>query len=124
MARSDRKLFRLLTDEVCYGILRALVESPVPLAQRELVRRLDVASSTISRRIIDLEDIGLVERGSKHGACSLVYESTTRELLKAAAELMAMTHAKMSDESSAVANALREPRSPGPSPVAPVRQAL
>jgi DNA-binding IclR family transcriptional regulator len=124
MARSDRKLFRLLTDEVCYGILRALVESPVPLAQRELVRRLDVASSTISRRIIDLEDIGLVERGSKHGVCSLVYESTTRELLNAAAELMAMAHAKMSDEASAVANALREPRSPDPSPVVPERQAL
>lgn len=112
MARADRKLFRLLTDEVCYDILRALLDEAEPLAQRDLVRILGVASSTVSRRVNDLEDVGLVARASRHGACSLVYESTTRELLRSAAELMAMAHAKLSDDAIAAAQGLRELDSP------------
>lgn len=115
MARADRKLFRLLTDEVCYDILRTLLEESEPLAQRDLVRILGVASSTVSRRVIDLEDIGLVQRASKHGACSLVYESTTRELLRSAAALMGMAHARLSDDAVKDTGALEEPKSPTPS---------
>ena len=114
MARADRKLFRVLGDEVCYAILLVLLDATNPLPQRELVRLLNVASSTISRRVNDLEDLGLVERASMHGPCSLVYESTTRELLRSASELMAMTHAKLSDESAMTANVLRGPASPEP----------
>jgi DNA-binding transcriptional ArsR family regulator len=115
MARADRKLFRLLADEVCYDILRALLDEPEPLAQRDLVRLLGVASSTISRRINDLEDAGLVARTSKHGVWRPVYEGTTRELLRSAAELMAMTHAKLSDDAVKDARTLKEPNSPEPS---------
>jgi DNA-binding IclR family transcriptional regulator len=115
MPRADRKLFRLLTDEVCYDILRALLEAAGPLPQSALVRQLKLNSSTVSRRVNDLEDLGLVTRASKHGPCSLAYEETTRELLKSAASLMGMVHAKLLDEAMADLAALDPPASLEPS---------
>ena len=93
MARPDGKLFQLMADEVCHDILRRLLASVAPLTQKALTAASPYDSSTISRRMGDLEDLGLVQRPSAHAPYHLQFREQTRALLRAGAELARLAHA-------------------------------
>ncbi len=80
MARPDGKLFQLMADEVCHDILRRLLASVAPLTQKALTAASPYDSSTISRRMGDLEDLGLVQRPSAHAPYHLQFREQTRAL--------------------------------------------
>jgi DNA-binding IclR family transcriptional regulator len=112
MARADGKLFDLLADHVCRLILAALVKAPGPLTQQQLIARLGLSSSTVSRRLGDLEDMGLVERASRRAPYRLVYATQTRDLMATALEIAASTAARVSLEADTEARELREALGP------------
>jgi DNA-binding MarR family transcriptional regulator len=97
MPRADRKLFRLINDDVCRDILELLLDRDGPRTQVELTTALDLNSGTISRRLANLEDEGVVERSGPRGTYVVVFPSDTRELLLAASGLakrLANAHAQ------------------------------
>lgn len=121
MARADGKLFQLLADEVCRSILHALLERRTDLTQRELVDALPYTSSTISRRIGELEDFGLVSRGGARAPYAVVFAKETRELLVAALRLTTIAHRKLADQTLSEELALTNAESPIGSTVVPIR---
>jgi len=58
-----------------------------PATQAELVRRLDLSQPSVSRHMALLTALGLVERASPRGACSLTAPLETQEVLGAAQAL-------------------------------------
>jgi DNA-binding IclR family transcriptional regulator len=112
MARADGKLFDLLADHVCRLILAALIKEPGPLTQQQLIAKLGLSSSTVSRRLGDLEDMGLVERASRRAPYRVVYEKQTRDLMATALEIAASAAARVSLEADTEARELRETHSP------------
>jgi DNA-binding MarR family transcriptional regulator len=112
MARADGKLFDLLADHVCRLILAALIKEPGPLTQQQLIAKLGLSSSTVSRRLGDLEDMGLVERASRRAPYRVVYEKQTRDLMATALEIAASTAARVSLQADTEARELRETLSP------------
>jgi DNA-binding MarR family transcriptional regulator len=112
MARADGKLFDLLADHVCRLILAALIKAPGPLTQQQLIAGLGLSSSTVSRRLGDLEDMGLVERASRRAPYRVVYEKQTRDLMATALEIAASTAARVSLEADTEARELRETLNP------------
>jgi DNA-binding MarR family transcriptional regulator len=108
MARADGKLYELLADEVCRAILRALLERDEPITQRTLTAELAYGSSTISRRMGDLEDAGLVARSSAHAPYFVLFRAKTRELLLAGADLAHMAHEGLADDAARDARELRK----------------
>lgn len=89
MARAGRKLFRLLGDDVCRDLLDCLLGRNGPQTQAQLARVLDLNSSTVSRRIGQLEEEGVVEQiGGKRGPYRIAFPSPTRKLLEEASELV------------------------------------
>lgn len=87
MPRADRKLFRLLNDDVCRDILELLLDRDGPRTQAELTAALDLNSGTISRRLSNLEDEGVVERIGRRGPYAVSFASETRKLMFAASAL-------------------------------------
>jgi DNA-binding MarR family transcriptional regulator len=108
MSRADGKLYELLADEVCRAILRVLVASDLPLTQRALTATLPFNSSTISRRMGDLEDAGLVARESGHAPYSVLFRDKTLELLLAGADLARMAHQGLADDVDGDAREMRK----------------
>jgi DNA-binding MarR family transcriptional regulator len=108
MARADGKLFDLLADHVCRLILAALIKARGPLTQQQLIAKLGLSSSTVSRRLGDLEDMGLVERASRRAPYRVVYERQTRDLMATALEIAASAAARVSLEADTEARELRE----------------
>lgn len=108
MSRADGKLFELLADEVCRAILRVLLSSDEPMTQRMLGSALPFNSSTISRRMRDLENAGLVARSSGHAPYTVLFRSKTRELLLAGADLASMAHTSLAEEAGHDARELRK----------------
>jgi len=103
MPRADRKLFRLFNDDVCRDILELLLDRDGPRTQVELTTALDLNSGTVSRRLANLEDEGVVERSGPRGTYAIVFPSETRELLLAASGLvkrLAYAHAEEADNLS------------------------
>jgi len=88
MPRADRKLFRLLNDDVSRDVLDLLLDRNGPRTQVELTAALDLNSGTISRRLSNLEDEGVVERIGRRGPYAVVFPSETRKLLLAASGLV------------------------------------
>jgi DNA-binding MarR family transcriptional regulator len=97
MARPDGKLFELLADDVCRDLLRTLLNDE-PLTQRQLVAALGVNSSTVSRRMGELEDWGLVTRRSSHAPYDILDRSDIRSLLGTAARLTRVVKERQADE--------------------------
>lgn len=88
MSRPDVKIFELLTDEVRCDLLRLLLRNEAPQTQQQLASVLDLDSSTVSRRMADLESAGLIERaGPRKAPYRILFPSKTRELLQASADL-------------------------------------
>jgi DNA-binding IclR family transcriptional regulator len=108
MSRADGKLFELLADEVCRAILRVLLRRGEPTTQRQLTAELPFNSSTISRRMAELVDGGLVTHTSGHAPYSVVHPSKTRELLLAGADLAQMAHQSLADAAALDARELRK----------------
>jgi DNA-binding IclR family transcriptional regulator len=98
MARADGKVFELLADAICRELLRLLLNSDVPLTQRDLTAALGLNASTISRRMKDLEAFGLVERQSRNAPYDIPFPSETRDLLWAAARIARMAMDRQADE--------------------------
>jgi DNA-binding MarR family transcriptional regulator len=86
-------MFQSMTDEVCHDILREFLGSRDPLTQKALTASLSYDSSTISRRMGELEDLGIVRRGSGHAPYRLQFREQIRDLLRAGAELARLAHA-------------------------------
>jgi DNA-binding GntR family transcriptional regulator len=107
MARADGKLFDLLADHPCRVILAGLLKARRPLTQRELIASLGLSSSTISRRLGELEDIGLVGRASPRAPYVLVFEDKTRELMATALDLVSSATMRASLEADTEARELR-----------------
>lgn len=96
MPRADRKVFRLLDDDVCRDLLDLLLDREGPRTQAQLTAALDLNSGTVSRRLGGLEDDGMVERVGPRGPYAVVFPAETRTLLLAAsglAKLLADAHA-------------------------------
>jgi DNA-binding HxlR family transcriptional regulator len=98
MARADGKIYALLADEACRGILRALLLSDSPMPQRALTAKLPFNSSTISRRMGELEDAGLVAHATSHAPYTLLFPHQTRALLLAGADLAETAHKALADD--------------------------
>lgn len=98
MARADGRIYALLADEACRAILRALVLSDSPMAQRALTAKLPFNSSTISRRMGELEDAGLVAHATSHAPYTLLFPHQMRALLLAGADLAEKAHQALADD--------------------------
>jgi DNA-binding Lrp family transcriptional regulator len=112
MARADGKLYELLADHACRVILAALLKGPGAMTQRELVASLSLSSSTISRRMAELEAIGLVEHDSARSPYRVVFEEKTRALMKVALELGSAAAMRESFEADTEARELDEAPAP------------
>jgi DNA-binding Lrp family transcriptional regulator len=112
MARADGKLYELLADHACRVILAALLKAPGTMTQRELVASLSLSSSTISRRMAELEAIGLVEHDSARSPYRLAFEEKTRALMKVALELGSAAAMRESFEADTEARELDEVPAP------------
>lgn len=89
MQRADVKLFEVLADTVSVDLLQALVDADDPLTQSQLAAQLAISSGLTSRRMGELEGIGIVERRTSHGPYAVVFPEATRDLLIAVADLAA-----------------------------------
>ncbi|HSK49424.1 MAG TPA: winged helix-turn-helix domain-containing protein [Solirubrobacterales bacterium] len=107
MARADRKLFRLLDDEVCRDLLQLLLKKGGQ-TQRELTEALDLSSGAISRRMTRLEDEGLAERASPRGPYRVVFAEGTQDLLRASAKLADLLAARHAGETWTLRTELEE----------------
>jgi DNA-binding Lrp family transcriptional regulator len=97
VARADGKLFHVLADETCREILAVLLRVfPEALTQRQLIASLGLTSSTASRRLGELEDLGVVERASSRAPYTLVFEEQTRSFMVAGLQIAAATAARVS----------------------------
>jgi DNA-binding MarR family transcriptional regulator len=101
MARPDGKLLELLADDPCRDLLRTLLREDEAQTQRQLVGRLEYNSSTVSRRMAQLEEFGLVSRRSSHSPYEIAFPSQTRALLLAAAGLARAVKQQQADEAAA-----------------------
>jgi biotin operon repressor len=108
MPRPDRKLFRLLNDDVCRDLLTGLLSREGPRSQAQLGAALGLNSSTISRRIGQLEDEGIVELTRRGGPYRLVFPEATRELMEKAAELNLLLADRQFTDSKASRSELRK----------------
>ena len=107
MSQPDGKLFELLADEPRRTLLRILVRERGGLTQRELAAITELNSSTISRRMRELEDAGLVTRRSSHSPYEVVFPTETHALLLAGAELARATVQRDLDTASLRVDELR-----------------
>lgn len=88
MVRADRKVFRLLNDDVCRDLLDCLLGKNGPQTQAQLTKVLDLNSSTVSRKMGQLEEEGVVEQlGGKRGPYKVAFPLPTRRLLEEASEI-------------------------------------
>jgi DNA-binding Lrp family transcriptional regulator len=108
MQRADGKLFGVLADHVCRDLLLALLGSDSPLTQTQLVAKLGISSGVVSRRMGELEGVGLVDRGSAHAPYDLPFPAETRQLLLDGARLAAGALRRRSDEAEAYARELQK----------------
>jgi DNA-binding Lrp family transcriptional regulator len=96
MARPDRKLFRLLNDDVCRDVVDSLLGKDGPLTQAELTERLGLNSGTVSRRVGHLEDEGIVEQVGKR--YRLVFAEQTRKVMQETGELTLLLSARQHED--------------------------
>jgi DNA-binding Lrp family transcriptional regulator len=108
MQRADGKLFGVLADHVCRDLLLALLGSDSPLTQSQLVAKLGISSGVVSRRMGELEGVGLVDRESTHSPYDLPFPAETRQLLLDGAKLAASALRRRSDEATGYARELQK----------------
>jgi DNA-binding IclR family transcriptional regulator len=68
------------------------------MTQRELTASLPFNSSTISRRMGELEDAGLVAHATSHAPYTLLFDSELRALLVAGSDLVEKAHRALADD--------------------------
>jgi DNA-binding Lrp family transcriptional regulator len=107
VAHPDGKLFELLADEPRHDLLRILLREGRGLTQRELATIAGLNSSTISRRMGELEEAGIVARRSAHGPYEVVFPAETRDVLLAGAKLTKATLQRKLDIASLHLDELR-----------------
>jgi DNA-binding HxlR family transcriptional regulator len=85
--RPDVYLHRALGDERCLLIVEHLLLAG-PATQKEVANALDLDASTISRRMAELERLGIVRRNTRRGPYELSHPEPTRNLIEGAAGIM------------------------------------
>lgn len=108
MQQADGRLFSALADSVCRRALRFLLDSDGGLTQGELATRLAITSGTASKRLGELEALGLVERPSSHSPYSVVFPAMTRALLIDGADLAATALERLAGDARAHTRDLRK----------------
>lgn len=108
MQQADGRLFGVLADSVCREALHLLLESEDGLTQRELASSLGIPSGTASKKMRELEVLGLVSRPSSHRAYSVVFPGRTRAFLDEGAEFAATALEWLAEEARAHARDLRK----------------
>jgi DNA-binding Lrp family transcriptional regulator len=104
MPGADGKLFEVLSDDVCRSLLRSLLRHDEPQTQRQLTSELRYNSSTVSRRMKELEDLGIVARthpGTPRAPYEILFPSKTRALLLTAVQLANLTRTRQAEEAAA-----------------------
>jgi DNA-binding Lrp family transcriptional regulator len=108
MALSVGKLFAVLGQEECRRALRHLLDSDPPQTQRQLSVALGLRSSVISRRMKEIEDAGLVKRGSSHAPYDVLFPGRVRQLLTLGAELARDASKRQAEEDDEYAKEIRK----------------
>lgn len=80
----EQKLFELLSDESYADILRVLLQKK-GATQKELAENFGFGIPILSRRLVELESVGLI--GRKGSAYTVLFPDRTGALLQAAADL-------------------------------------
>ena len=104
--RPDVVVLKAIADQGCVDILRSLLAGPA--TQKQLQAEHGINSGTLSRRMRELEQIGLVERERSHGPYQLVFGEQIRTLVQAAADLGQLGMQRRADEATAYARDLRK----------------
>jgi DNA-binding IclR family transcriptional regulator len=109
MAEADGKLFELLADEPCRELLLIFVRESTPLTQRQLATLLEnkFNGSTISRRMADLEEYGLVKRRTPHSPYELLFPEQMGNLLEQGFDLVRDAKQRQADLAALHAEELR-----------------
>lgn len=107
MSSADGKLYELLANSVSRELLARLVAADGPRTQRQLTAETGLNASTISRRMGELENQGLVRRASAHAPYELIFPETTRDVLLAVQDLALMILERESDALRHQSQALR-----------------
>jgi DNA-binding IclR family transcriptional regulator len=100
VARADGKLFEVLADDVCRDLLRALLREDEPQTQRQLCAALKLNSSTVSRRMAEMEELGIVHRRSSHAPYEIQFPGKVREILLSAIGLRRMALERQAAEAA------------------------
>jgi DNA-binding HxlR family transcriptional regulator len=112
MIRPDVEVLKALADVAAVDILARLVDSAA--TQRELCEELGITQSTASRRLSDLERLGVVAHHGGHGApYELVWPDRVEQLIRAAADLAADGLGRRAAEADALARGYRKARFAG-----------
>lgn len=106
MDRPDVTLLKAVADRGCIDLLRALLDGPA--TQKQLIEGLGLNSGTVSRRMGELEGIGLVTRDRSHGPYRLTLPAETRHFIQGAADLARLGLRSRLDEAEAHARGLRK----------------
>jgi DNA-binding HxlR family transcriptional regulator len=109
MALSVGKLFDVLAQEDCRKAISHLLDSEQPQTQRQLSDALELRSSVISRRMKEIEDVGLVKRpGSTHTPYDILFSVQVRQLLILGAELARDASRRQAEEDDEYAKKRRK----------------
>lgn len=98
MRQPDTKLFRVFAEDDCRLILDQLLESKEPQTQRQLSAALKLKSSVMSRRMAEIEDLGLVMRESSHAPYEILLPTMVRQFLDLGAELAGEAIGRQAEE--------------------------
>lgn len=101
MRQPDTKLFKVFAEEDCRLILNELLESDEPQTQRQLSATLKLKSSVMSRRMAEIEDLGLVMRVSSHAPYEVLLPAMVRQFLDLGAELASEAIRRQAEEAGA-----------------------
>jgi DNA-binding IclR family transcriptional regulator len=104
--RPDVLVLKAVADQSCVDVLRILLRGPA--TQKHLLEVLGLNSGTLSRRMAELETLGLVDRDRRRGPYRLAFGEQTRALIQAAADLGRFGARKRADEADEYALGLRK----------------
>ena len=104
--RPDTTILRVLGDELSTAIVLLLLAEDA--TQKELGEELGATSPGVSRRMSELEALGLVSRDRSHGPYMLAHSARVRTLLEAVADLAVCLTQTRADTAAAHARELRK----------------
>jgi DNA-binding HxlR family transcriptional regulator len=104
--RPDVTLLKAVADRGCIDLLRSLLDGPA--TQKDLMGRLGLNSGTVSRRMGELETLGLVVRDRAHAPYRLRHAPETRTFVQITADLAKLGMRSRYEESDAHSRDVRK----------------